>query len=126
MIELENTYELCLDLGDGRWADPIEAVSFTYDVVAAKLPGHWILRGVKQWSTPKAIANAMMPYTALFPIDDIEWTFGQYKVPVYLADLTGVRSPYVSGLYLFRLKPGDETYREEHRAYTEIEKLEGW
>lgn len=121
----EHIIELALDMGDDRWADPVDAPGFVYHVVAAKLPGHWILRGIRQWTTVNAVAAKIEPYTRLFPADDIEWTFAEYHVPLYLSELTSA-SPYIGGLYLYRVDESSLQYEERFRRYDQVERLEQW
>ena len=96
-----------------------------YHVVSAKLPGEWILRGIKQWTTAKAVAARMEPYTRLFPVADIEWTFAEYRVPSYLSALTAAE-PYVGGLYLYRCDQSSLKHEEKYRRYDRLELVERW
>ena len=122
---MTHTIELSLELPNGGWAEPVYADGFVYHVVAAKLPGEWILRGIKQWTTGKAVADKMESYTRLFPADDIEWTFAEYHVPLYLSQLSNA-SPYIGGLYLYRVDPDTLHYEERFRRYDRLELLERW
>lgn len=60
------------------------ASCITYTVVSAKKPGHFIVRGIKKWTTPDALQGKVQKFVALFDPEEIEWTFHDYKVPWYM------------------------------------------
>ena len=82
------------------------------NVVAAKLPGEWIVRGIYAWKTFDEIRREVEKYVGVLD-PRIEWTQHQYDLPYYLmygADADGRRGglnmPEVSHVVIYDHKPG--------------------
>jgi hypothetical protein len=64
--------------------EKVSSKGVTYTVVSCKLPGEFILRGIKRFSTPEGVKFKLMPFVALFQNSTLEWTFFNYHLPAYL------------------------------------------
>jgi hypothetical protein len=107
----------------------VSAKGIRTTVVAIKVSGKFILRGIKKWANPEVVRERMEPYvaimTCLLNTDEYEWTFHNYFSPHYLEYGDGdlpQRASYSDGLYLFPIhcdQPGCDEYGP-------AKKIEAW
>lgn len=83
----------------------VTAGGITVQVVAVRLPGHWIIRAIGTFKGYERLREWIIPYVALAPAEQLEWTHHEYRVPWYLAydngDIEGT-GWIKSGVYVFR------------------------
>lgn len=83
----------------------VTALGVKFTVVAAKVEGEFIVRGIKKWTTPEALRVKLEPYVAVFDPEAVEWTFHDYFLPHYLqygsGDIPRLAAA-TDGIYLHR------------------------
>jgi hypothetical protein len=74
----------------GSTFDDVEARGVPYRVVAAKWPGHWIIRGIyADFYGPERVIRAVERYVDRYD-PEIEWSTHVYRLSSYMAYGSGV------------------------------------
>lgn len=94
---------------DGAFSEMTEqrAAHIPMRVVSAKLPEHWIVRGIRCFATAEQVRDDVLNYVGRIDNADIEWTAYEYAIPSYLVYPSGdlhALGTWPQGVYLHRYR----------------------
>lgn len=86
------------------------AVGIPMRVVSAKLPEHWIVRGIRCFASIDQVRDEVLNFVGRLDNAAVEWSTYEYHLPSYLVFPSGdlhALGTWPAGVYLHRYLGGD-------------------